>query len=238
MAGDFFMRSTPPVPDWLQSFRHPCYTNIYEMYPAEDRVFGTESLFGDWDAEVLLFAKDFAPRSVIEARRAGGDPRPFRHGDREQERRFTPPDRKVNTMGCRTNEHLKNLVAVLGTMPLLYGSALGGLMRNDGKTSGRLPDEKRVLREYAVPLLRWCVTQLPKLRAIACLGNHAFDVVCMFAVKPAPAPRHGEPCPLTIEGRQLDVFRLYHPAAPYKAGALFHREWQDMAQVLGVTPAI
>jgi len=52
----------------LRDFRHDAYVNIYEVCPDEPRIFGTESIYGSWDAEILLLAKDFAPWSKIKIR--------------------------------------------------------------------------------------------------------------------------------------------------------------------------
>jgi hypothetical protein len=57
---------TLEIPESIRSFKHRHYTNIYELYPNERRLYGTESLFGDWDGELLLLAKDFAPARLIE----------------------------------------------------------------------------------------------------------------------------------------------------------------------------
>jgi hypothetical protein len=217
------MRTTPPIPDWIRAYRHPDYTNIYELLPEETRLFGTEALYGNWDAELLLLAKDYAPRQVIEERLRRGEKRPYRHGTRELDR-----------MGWRTNENLEtHLVPELGVTSLLYGSAFGSLMRNDGKTSGRLPDEARVVEEYTVPLLSWVVTELSNLQGIACLGNDALDTVSKLAGNHLRSLRLGKCCPISIANKYLLAFRLYHPSRAFAGGwPARQREWRDMAEAL------
>jgi hypothetical protein len=165
------MRKPPPIPDWLRAFRHPSYTNIYELCPNEKHVFGTETLFGDWDADLLLLAKDYAPSHIIRQRIKSGEDSPFRHGVRCKDQ-----------MGWRTNENLEKLAEEMGEVRLLYGSALGGLMRNDGATSGRLPDFTQLKRTFAARLLNWCIEHLPNLKGIACLGKDALKVVSFCSV--------------------------------------------------------
>src|SRR5690606_12648516 len=79
--GGVTMRPTPPIPDFLRRSPHRAYSSIYELCPEETRIFGTESLYCDWDAETFLLAKDFAPACLIDQRLADGCPRPFHHTD-------------------------------------------------------------------------------------------------------------------------------------------------------------
>ena len=52
------MRKTPKIPRWICDFTHPGYTNVLSFLPRCPRLYATETLFGDWDASVLLLAKD------------------------------------------------------------------------------------------------------------------------------------------------------------------------------------
>lgn len=221
------VKSTPPVPEWLRSFRHPAYKNIYEWIPQETRIFGTESLFGDWDAEVLLLAKDYAPASVIRQRMKSGDPRPYRAAERAID--------GGRAMGVSTNENLRRLVRPLANVSMLYGSAFGGLMRNDCTTSGALPAYREILTQYAVPLLQWCVERLPRLRAIVCLGREATVTLenCSGVALPSGSPGRG--IRLEFSGRQVLAFPMYHTsrAAAFAGGwPAREREWQLVAETL------
>lgn len=149
------MLPTPPIPDWIRSFRHPHYTNIYELLPDETRLYGTESLFGDWSARLLLLAQDFAPRDFVLDRIRNNDPRPYRH----------EPD-------LRTNKHLAKYAADIG-VPMLYGSALACLLRNSPGFRGTLRDLNSVM-PFARDVLRFTMENMPNLRAIACLGQLAW----------------------------------------------------------------
>lgn len=157
----------------MREFRLDGYRNIYELLPNETRIFGTESLYGDWGAEILLLAKDFAPSYIVEERKGNGDPRPFRHC--EQTDPFRPDCGNV-PMGWTTNRNLQLLVGRVfdADPPLLYGSALAGLLRADGRTSGKLPNEPAAL-EYGARVLAHVVEYMPRLRAVACLGKEAWN---------------------------------------------------------------
>jgi hypothetical protein len=221
------VKSTPQIPAWLYRYRHTAYTNIYEWLPGEPRVFGTESLFGDWDAEVLLLAKDYAPASIIRKRIESGDSRPYRAAERAID--------GGRAMGVSTNENLRLLVRPIADIPMLYGSAFGGLMRNDDQTSGALPAYREILTRYAVPLLKWCIEELPRLRAIVCLGQEATETLENCFGLPLPFRSHGRATPFRLAGRELLAFPMYHTsrAAAHPGGwSAREREWQLVADRL------
>jgi hypothetical protein len=196
------MRATPPIPDVIRGFSIAGYRNIYELCPRETRLFGAESLYGNWDGELLLLAKDFAPASLIEDRTRAGDPRPFRHTDWTAEK----------AVGARTNKRLDRMAAPVARGRKLYGSALGGLLRDDKRCSGALPNPVAV-REYVRHVMDFTLANMPHLRVIACLGVEAWDAVTVALGEPnADRSRHRQadtplPC-----GR-IQVFALGHPRA-------------------------
>jgi len=203
------MQSTPTIPSWIREFRTPAYTNIYELCPEETRLFGTESLYGDWSAEVLLLAKDFAPRRIVEQRLAEGESRPFRHA----------PEMKTNRMLQRYAEPFGDC--------LLYGSALAGLLRNDGKVRGSLPDRAAVM-PWAARVLDFTIQNMPNLKAVACLGADAWD--CTRRALELPAhdwkTRRLEQRPVLVRGLQLHA--LAHPSTFPGGRATVEADWSAM----------
>ncbi len=73
------MSTTPPLPDWIVTAQVSGYTNAHELLPEEARLYGTETLYGDWGGQVLLLAKDWGPSSILRERIQAGDARPWRH---------------------------------------------------------------------------------------------------------------------------------------------------------------
>lgn len=192
------MRGTPQLPDWLRSFRTPNYTNIYELIPEENRLYGTESLFGDWDAEVLLLAKDFGTSQLVRERMAAGDSRPYRHED------------KPRHLGYLTNRNLLEFATPLGGT-LLYGSAMVGLLRNDGETSGWLRDRSAV-KEFVTAALQFTLTNMPRLRAVACLGVDAWSFSAqLFDTDPQAWAVQRESRAPHMHG-SVAIFALTHPS--------------------------
>jgi hypothetical protein len=153
---------TPPLPDFVRSYRLTGYRSIYELVPSETRLYGTESLYGDWQGRLLVLAKDFACSELVRKRIKGIDPRPYRHEPR-----------------LRTNIRLQRLVGDLAAGPdparcgVLYGSAAACLLRDDGHMSGRLPHRHAML-QFGARVLRWVREQMGSLRAIMCLGEEAW----------------------------------------------------------------
>lgn len=216
------IKLTPPLPDWIRDdVFQPHYTNIHELLthpkltPAQHaentrRLYGTETMegFNDWDATVLLLAKDAGPMQTFLRLIEQGDPQPWRHADHR------------DSKGTPTNERLRRLASIIpGTK--LYGSVMAGLLRNDGRQRGALPnfgDSKlqsylrRVLTDVVFPNMK-------NLQAIICLGNEACEVVGAIIDQPRLAfqfdtlRRAAEP----VDYKGKHVFAAWHPVASQSA---------------------
>ena len=149
------MRSTPPLPDWITHKQVPGYVNAHRLVPDENRLFGTESLFGDWCGEVLLLAEIFGSASDLRDGLRSGDTRPYRHD----------PTRKIN-------KSLEILASPVRGRGLLYGNALGNLLLGD---EGRKKDKKEAI-QYGIEVTRFVIDSMPSCRWIVCLGSVAWDV--------------------------------------------------------------
>ena len=148
----------PPLPTWITDADVPGYVVAHRLVQGEPRLFGTESLYGSWGGSVLLLAKDFGPTRIVRDRIAAGDPRPYRHEP-----------------GMRANRQLQRLAQPVEGMGLLYGSALGNLLRDDGWVSGALPNRAAALA-YGVEVIRFVLEHMPARRWVVCLGREAWKV--------------------------------------------------------------
>ncbi|MFG0256605.1 MAG: hypothetical protein ACF8GE_01750 [Phycisphaerales bacterium JB043] len=191
---------TPPIPDWIRTYTLDGYTSIYQLCPDESRVFGTEDLYGDWNGRILLMAKDFACSRLIHERVAGGDVRPYRH----------EPSVKANTTLRRYAERCRT-----GNTPetcgMLYGSALGGLLRDDGEMSGTLPNRKEAMA-FGARIVGFTIEHMPNLEAIVCLGEEAWRCTSSATghrMRWRDARESGEA--VCVGGLRLHA--SYHPAA-------------------------
>lgn len=205
------MSATPPIPDWIKRFRHESYTNIYERYPNETRLYGTESLYGDWDGELLLLAQDFAPANLLEKRK--GDPRPYHH---------TCWIEHPKMLGARTNKRLFCLAKQIACGKL-YGSALANLLRND--PVGNLPIDAEI-ESFIFRVLMFTVQRMRNLRAIACLGS----VAQKYATRSYYAA--------DSDWRQRDIklFEPFHPAARKSVEKMKER-WKPLYNFFGADSA-
>lgn len=209
-----------PDYEWFRRFRDPAYVNIYEKYPDEPRVFGTESLFGDWDADVLLLAKDYAPWHVIKKRADDGEERPYRAGCKCKD--------GEGAGGLKTNKVLveKYLPEIPEGLRLLYGSVCGGLMRKDETLSGPLPDWPQIRDGYCSKLVEFTMGQMPNLGLIVALGGDAWKVVKGMAGSKTTFVEARR----TVDDVRLDGHRCtatFHPSHWRKSGLA---EWRQMLQ--------
>ena len=207
---------TPPIPNWIRSYR--CnkirYTNIYELLPKEKRLYGTESLYGDWDGELLLLAQDFSPKKLLEDRLAKGDSNPYRH-------------KRFMRTNCKIMEYTREF-----QHGILYGSALAGMLRNE--ETGGLPSYQHMMDDgHLQSILRFTIENMKKLRAIACLGEVAWEVTAdtlgLQSLNRTAIMDHREP---VVAGEYM-VFALAHPARDQSARGSQEVAKQDWDSMIG-----
>jgi len=178
-----------------------------ELCPNETRLYGTESFYGDWDGELLLLAKDFAPASLVRERLSRGDPRPYHHTDWQLE--------PMRTTGATTNKKLFGYAEKIEAGKL-YGSVLAGLLRNDGKTRGSLPHFQE-LGLYIGEVLKFTLENMPNLRVIAFLGGDAW--ACSELVR------------RQVKAKDIKSLKMGHPSASITT-VQFEKEWHMVRQNL------
>jgi hypothetical protein len=218
-------KATPSIPNWMRAASTSgAFRNVFEadLCPDETRVFGTESLLGNWNAEILLLAQDFGPTSLIRARLTQGDMRPYRHTDWKTER----------ALGARTNRTLAYLSSKIHCEKL-YGSAMGCLLRNDGSETGFPADFDKV-RRYCLNVLRFTIRHMVNLRAIACLGTVSWSLTTDLLGHHGLTHREWRRarCPLIAGG--LQVFALAHTRAFFGGKQQVEGDWAAMAVSLGL----
>jgi len=203
MASEF---KTPFVPEGIRNLRCKSYKNIFEYNLGNRNLFGTETLCGDWDGDLLIVAEDFAPTSVIEDRLKVGDLDPYRHN----------PSAPTNKNIIRRLKENGRKVEIDGTgnisCGVLYMSACF-FLRTDGERSGELPNQTECKRQSS-PVFEFTIGEMPNLEKIACLGKFAFEFVedyfnC-FAVGWRDCMNSREPI---LVGDWL-IFAHTHPAWP------------------------
>lgn len=200
----------PRVPNWIRSYvPPPGWTNVFQLVPSNKHLYGTETLFGDWNGRTLLLAKDGAPTHIIRALRDRGESRPWRHAQRT----LGDPG------GWKTNELIEQLASRIPGGKL-YGSATANLLCDDPSWSRTLPGFYHgPLHDYLKRVLVWVLGKMANLDQIACLGEHAWYLTCHVLGKSDNAKQwshyrdRGEPILAEFNGKKVLVHSLYHPAA-------------------------
>ncbi len=163
----------PTLPGWIEN-EVPGYVNGHAecrraglLVP--DRVYATESLYGNWGGGILLLAKDLGESEILTDRIARGDKDPYRHLE-----------------GMRTNEKLVEIVSTveqqtgveMNRIGLLYGSALANLWRDSGPRTGPPPNKAQALTHGAA-VLQFVIANMPNLRWIVCMSDVAWQCAAM-----------------------------------------------------------
>ncbi len=215
---------TPPIPEWMRNTRIEGYTNIYEMLPKESRIYGTESLFGDWSGRVLVLAQDFAPIDFVNARIAAGEEEPYRHNQNLQ-----------------TNNRLFKQTALIRssdrprTCGVLYGSALAGLCKRDNAFRSPLPN-RRVAIEYGAKVLKYVVSNMPNLRVIVGLGTVPNTMIANVFQPGCDWKSARDACESVSTNANIALVFASHPVSSTKR-ELVKRRWDLVANRLGDSKA-
>jgi len=199
------------IPVDIRAFRHDGFKNIYEpdFCPNETRLYGTESLYGDWNGELLLLAKDFAPSNLIRERLARGESRPYHHTDSNSQEL----GRKTNIQLCRCVERFEI------NCGKLYGSAYACLLRDDNCGSGTLRTSAQI-KWFIRRALLFTEAQMPNLNVIACLGEDAWKCATEAHDQPGLAwgayrtARQSVTVVVPNE-RKIKLVAMRHPSRPY-----------------------
>ncbi len=184
---------TPEIPDWIRDYRCPNgrFRNIYEYDPEETRLYGTESLFGDWDGELLVLGQNFSCTDTIEQGIDDGRYRVYAHNPAM----ITNRSLELYTRGIDCG--------------VVYGSALAGMIKV-GDSNSLLPAWSH-MRSHLCRVLRFTIENMHNLTGIACLGSVAWEL-CHDAFeercqKLTDALYYH--CPSRLDG--LRVYAMPHP---------------------------
>ncbi|MFI4915483.1 MAG: hypothetical protein ACIAS6_03115 [Phycisphaerales bacterium JB060] len=207
------MSTTPPIPETIRNLRVDGYTNVYELVPDATRLFGTESLFGDWQSPVLLLAQDFANSSFIRRRIETNHHDPYSHD-----------------CMLRTNKNLYRLARDVVTDGALYGSALGPMLKDTDGMSTSLPNRKKAFQAASV-ILRFTIRNMPNLRTIVCMGGVACSSIqhTFFPTSSHALPFKPGQAPIPLPGSDILVFTTFHPAARVSTERA-HEAWRAIAR--------
>jgi hypothetical protein len=162
--------TTLPIPDGLRNLGASHYKNIFDIWPDNDRIYGTETLCGDWSAEILILAQDFASVDCLVDRiQENPNVNPYYHDPaNETNVRLV---QLLHENGVEVNIDGKDNLSC----GVLYGSACW-LIKEDGGLGGRLKNCAEMIRESS-KVFKYTLWELRNLRYIICLGKFSYDFV-------------------------------------------------------------
>jgi len=172
---------SPQIPERIRQIHVDCYSNIFNIYQATTRLYGTETLCGDWSGTILLLAQDFANLSCLEERmRKAPKDNPYYHDPMSE-----------------TNIRLMALLAENGIAldgsnaercGVLYGSACW-LIKETPHMSSPLPNKGAMMIE-SIEVLKFALGEMRHLRHIICVGKFAHGMVRALSGNGANKLRH------------------------------------------------
>jgi hypothetical protein len=151
-----------PIPDDLRNLGASHYKNIFDIWPDNDRIYGTETLCGDWSAEILILAQDFAPVDCLTERiEKKPNANPYYHD----------PANMTNVRLVRLLQENGIKVDIHGngssSCGVLYSSACW-LIKEDGGLGGPLRNCTEMMQASSV-VFEYTLQKLRNLRHIICL---------------------------------------------------------------------
>ncbi len=145
------------------------YRNINELYEQHNQLHACETLFGDWDAEVMILAQDAANFNTFKKMAKESHGNPFRHSPKiktNQNLYEVINSLKIFDLGSYEIPNNKNC-------GLYYANAIWLLKDSDGM-SGSITNTKDAYEENK-KVFDATVSNLPKLKLILTLGEHSFN---------------------------------------------------------------
>lgn len=253
--------NTPDLPDFILNFHSVNvaglskessirWINIYDdEYLGRNvkNLFATETLYGDWDGEVLVLAQDALPalalRNIINFHLNRGDEREvaWRHADK-----IKYGDRK----GIKTNTTLVKLKdKYLNSTKVLYGSATAHMLYEEllyDSNGNRIsaPSYRQSLKGFYDPklqahlikVLKWVVSNMPNIKAILCLGNKAWELSIKTSTTKVgsefvDARKTCNSISIDIDGKKVQLIPAYHPTAIIKS-VVMEKNWAHLKEFL------
>lgn len=203
-------RRLTEIPDYIRHvheeiwFPRTHYLNAFERLPAtETRLYGTETMYGDWNARILLLLQDWCNSQLLEDRISENHCDPWSH----------KPDMKTNNL-------LRCGFGPEGSPGLLYASALAHLLKKR-PNQGALPPRFKVVLPFLAKVMNFTFANLPRVQVVVCFGRYAervllksdcvLDATSLDKVRNTLNPVTG----FRPDGRPLRIFAFRHPSRGY-----------------------
>ena len=203
------------------------YRNINELYEQDSQLHACETLFGDWNAEVMILAQDAANFSTLKKLKDTDHRNPFRHSPTNN-----------------TNKNLHDILSGLNRFDmgefcspnnrncgLYYANAIW-LLKDSRDMSGAITNRQLVYKKnYEIFLAT--LSNLPNLKLILTLGELSFSFVRNFFNQQIDQSWH-----LAVKNWQLHKVIIGNQKI--HIGAIYHASNRGMiarAKLNGITGA-
>ena len=200
-------------------FRHiqvDGYGNINTIYPQKTQLHACETLFGDFEAEVLLLAQDASDFESLENSYILNKLNPFRHSEKlETNKRLFEYTKPYFNVGDEFNSPNARSCGVY------YANSIWLLKKTNGK-SGQLKNLKNVF-EKSIETFEATLDNLPKLKLIITLGKVPYKFLNYFLSKKNGTKYtlgvwndviiNREIIKIEIKSRQMLIGATYHPGS-------------------------
>ncbi len=226
------MTLQPNVPDWIRNFSYPNWTNVFQLVPNTKNLYPEalrpewKAQFNDWNARILLLAKDGCPTRVIREGRDNGESQPWRYAQQEL----------GDEGGWRTNNRLYRFAS---TVPggKLYGSAAANMLYDHPGWSRSLPGFfGGPLHDFLKGVLSWVLESMPRVEWVASLGEEAWFLTCLTIGNPAASGEFRQhrdtfkPVVGAVGRKSVSAFPLHHPSRV--GNDVAEKEWRAFAASL------
>lgn len=178
------------------------YVNINEIYTQRDRLFGTETLCGDYSGKLLVLAQDFACAENVRTSAVKGNP--FAHY----------PALQTNISLVKTLRCAGFNVSIDGRgaaeCGVVYGSIVW-LLKDTDNNSSRLPNRAKAIAASG-PVIRHTIASMRGLKTIVCLGAVAYEgLASLHGLARSWSGDILDECSYAIS-KSIQVFPTSHPS--------------------------
>lgn len=150
------------------------YRNINELYEQTDQLHACETLFGDWNAELLILAQDASNFKSLENIYNVDNTNPYRHNPKNRTNvnlfEILNSTNKFN-LGTYENPNNRNC-------GIYYANAIW-LLKDSSSMSGAITSKNEAYKKNA-PVFEATLGNLQELKLIITLGEHSYNFINFF----------------------------------------------------------
>lgn len=191
------------------------YKNINELYEQHSQLHACETLFGDWNAEMMILAQDAGNFNTFKKMKLNDEKNPFRHS----------PENKTNKNLYTLLESLLRYELGSYEFPnnkncgVYYANAIW-LLKDSKDMSGEIINKKESYNQNR-KVFEVTLENLSNLKIILTLGRHAFNFVKQFFDNQIKSDWHQ-----TVKYRKIHL--VHYKGSTYFIFSIYHTSNRGM----------